>query len=82
MVVRNRTEDSSSLPSPSSEAGHLQDDWEQPEVRQPTVMMRQAILSPHTKAELSRRIVEINSNAEHHDDTELQDEFISPEKTM
>lgn len=82
MVVRNRTEDSSSLPSPSSEGGQLQEDWEQPEVRQPTVMMRQAIISPQIKAELSRRLIEINSNTDHHDDTELQDEFISPEKTM
>ena len=83
MLVRNRTEDSSSLHSPSSESGQLQEDWEPPEVRQPTVMVRQAILSPQVRAEL-RRSIETNSGSDGHlhDDTELRDEFISPEKTM
>ena len=79
MVVRNRMEDTSSIPSPSSEYGQ-QEDWEPPEVRQPTVMVRQAILSPQVRADL-RRSLETNSLGDHHDDTELRDEFISPEKS-
>lgn len=82
MVVRNRTEDSSSLPSPSSESGQQQEDWEPPEVRQPTVRVRQAILSPQIREEL-RRSIETNSGpGDLHDDTELRDEFISPEKAV
>ena len=79
MVVRNRMEETSSIPSPSSEYGQ-QEDWEPPEVRQPTVMVRQAILSPQVRADL-RRSLEVNSLGDHHDDTELRDEFISPEKS-
>ena len=79
-VVRNRLEETSSIPSPSSEYGQ-QDDWDTPEVRQPTVMLRPAILSPQVRADL-RRSLETNSlGGDHHDDTELRDEFISPEKS-
>ena len=75
LVAQKQSNESSSKPHYGQ-----QEDWEPPEVRQPTVMVRQAILSPQVRADL-RRSLEVNSLGDHHDDTELRDEFISPEKS-
>ena len=66
-------DDSCGAASPASEVA---EDWEVQEVRQPTVKVRQAILSPRQKAELRRSL----ETPDQEDSGQLRDEFASPEK--
>jgi len=59
--------------SPASEAG--QDEWGDTEVKQPTVRLRAAILSPRQREEAKRSLGTQEDNED-----ELRDEFASPEK--
>ena len=72
-LARTETEDSGSgAASPAS------DTWPDTEIKQPTLKLHKAILSPRQKAGL-RKSVESPDIAED-DDTEIKDEFASPEK--
>eukprot|EP00092_Neocalanus_flemingeri_P017244 GFUD01018647.1.p1 GENE.GFUD01018647.1~~GFUD01018647.1.p1 ORF type:complete len:1673 (+),score=562.04 GFUD01018647.1:126-5144(+) len=71
--------------SPMSEAGvgdGNEVDWEPPEVRQPSVLVKQAVLTPRQRAEL-RKFSRDEDNDEKENtasETEIRDEFASPEK--
>ena len=80
MLVRTETEESGSgAASPASEPGHEADTWHDTEIKQCGVKLHQAILSPRQKAGLRKSVETPDTIGE--DDTEIKDEFASPEKS-
>jgi len=68
--------------SPMSEGGVEggEGDWEPPVLKQPSVLVRQAVLTPRQRAEL-RKFSRDDDKDDTTDVTEIRDEFASPEKT-
>ena len=60
-----------------------EDDWEPPEVRQPSVLVRQAVLTPRQRAELRKLSKDDDKDEKDNtaDETEIRDEFASPDKS-
>jgi len=58
-------------------------DWEPPEVKQPSVLVKQAVLTPRQRAELRKfsREDEKDEKDSSAIETEIRDEFASPEKS-
>jgi len=54
-------------------------DWDPPVLRQPSVLVRQAVLTPRQRAEL-RKFSRDDDKDNTADETEIRDEFASPEK--
>ena len=78
MLVKARSED---VPEDTnSEAS--ENDWESAEVKQPTVRLHPAILSPKMKEEARKSLKSRDDNTtdDNSDSVELKDEFASPEK--
>lgn len=75
--------------SPMSEGGvgeggeGNEGDWEPPEVRQPSVLVRQAVLTPRQRAELRKFSRDDDKDEKDNtaDETEIRDEFASPDKS-